>query len=134
MEMLRWRQRLESYLRALERLQDDVNQAKQRELSKMEQQGLIKSFEFTHELAWRVMKDYLTYQGTTNISGSRDAMREAFQAGLIKDGQTWMTTIASRNRTAHTYDQAVMTDISKLIVNEYLPLFENFAETMKKRV
>lgn len=132
--MLRWRQRLESYLRALERLQDDVNQAKQRELSKMEQQGLIKSFEFTHELAWRVMKDYLTYQGTTNISGSRDAMREAFQAGLIKDGQTWMTTIASRNRTAHTYDQAVMTDISKLIVNEYLPLFENFAETMKKRV
>ncbi|MEM6427828.1 MAG: nucleotidyltransferase substrate binding protein [Deinococcota bacterium] len=131
--MPRWQQRLESYLRALERLQDDVHYAKQRELSNLEQQGLIKSFEFTHELAWRVMKDYLTYQGNPNISGSRDAIREAFQAGLIDDGQTWMTTIASRNRTAHTYDQAVMADISKLIVDEYLPLFENFAETMKHK-
>jgi len=53
-------------------------------------QGLIKSFEFTHELAWNVIKDFFFYQGNSSIMGSRDASREAFSKGLIDDGSTWM--------------------------------------------
>jgi len=63
----------------------------------LEQQGLIKSFKFTHELAWNVMKDYFEYQGSTGIAGSRDAIREAFRRGLVSDGEAWMATIGSRN-------------------------------------
>nr|VFJ60551.1 MAG: nucleotidyltransferase substrate binding protein, HI0074 family [Candidatus Kentron sp. DK] len=72
---IRWRQRFDNYRRALARLRDAVSLRKKRPLSDLEQQGLIKAFEFTHELAWNVMKDYFEYQGNTSITGSRDAIR-----------------------------------------------------------
>ena len=79
---IRWKQRLSNYQRVLQQLSDAVALGKQRPLSNLEQQGLIKAFEFTHELAWNVMKDYFQYQGNSPITGSRDAIREAFQRGL----------------------------------------------------
>nr|VFJ56069.1 MAG: nucleotidyltransferase substrate binding protein, HI0074 family [Candidatus Kentron sp. DK] len=72
---IRWRQRFDNYRQALARLRDAVALRQQRPLSDLEQQGLIKAFEFTHELAWNVMKDYFEYQGNTRITGSRDAIR-----------------------------------------------------------
>jgi len=79
---IRWKQRLSNYQRVLQQLSDAVALGKQRPLSNLEQQGLIKAFEFTHELAWNVMKDYFQYQGNSSITGSRDAIREAFQRDL----------------------------------------------------
>jgi nucleotidyltransferase substrate binding protein (TIGR01987 family) len=64
--------------------------ALERDLSELEQQGLIQGFEFTHELAWNLLKDYLQYQGIEAITGSRDATRIAFRNGLISNGDTWM--------------------------------------------
>ena len=99
---VRWKQHLANYRRALAQLKAAVALARTRELSELERQGLIQSFEFTHELAWNVMKDLFTHQGNTTIMGSRDAVREAFSKGLIDDGEGWMDMIQSRNRTAHT--------------------------------
>jgi len=62
-------------------------------------QGLIQSFEFTHELAWNVIKDYSFYQGNPKIRGSRDAVREGFAMGLIAQGEVWMEMIKSKNET-----------------------------------
>ena len=81
-EDIRWIQRLDSYQRALAQLQKAVELQRTRPLSELERQGLIQAFEFTHELAWNVMKDYFTYQGDTSITGSRDATR----AGLLVVG------------------------------------------------
>ena len=102
---MRWRQRFANYRRAFRQLQDAARLAAERPLTPLEQQGFIKAFEFTHELAWKVMRDYFEYQGNTTITGSRDAIREAFRRGLVTDGEAWMETIASRNRSSHTYDK-----------------------------
>ena len=127
---IRWQQRLANYAKALEQLGNAVATRQQRPLSDLEKQGLIQAFEFTHELAWNVMKDYFAYQGNPAITGSRDAAREAFQKGLVEDGEGWMEMIKSRNQTSHTYQQKVADEIAALIVERYFPLFQGFLRKM----
>ncbi|WGU68745.1 HI0074 family nucleotidyltransferase substrate-binding subunit [Capnocytophaga canimorsus] len=95
--------------------------------------SVIKSFEFSFELAWNLMKDYATYQGITNVAGSRDAIREAFAMGLIneKNQMIWREMIISRNQSSHTYNQSTATDILKKIKEDYLFAFQDFEEKMK---
>ena len=128
---IRWQQRLQSYQKALKRLQFAVELSRQRSLSDLEQQGLIQAFEFTHELAWNVMKDYFVYQGNTGITGSRDAVREAFAVQLVEDGQGWMDMIKSRNQSSHTYNQDTADAVTADIVSRYLSLFLAFSKRMQ---
>ncbi len=120
---IRWRQRFDNYQNALKALTEAVNLYRQRPLSKLEKQGLVKAFEFTHELAWNVIKDYFEYQGKTSIMGSRDATREAFNRGMITDGENWMEMIRSRNLTSHTYNQETADEIVEDTVNIFHNLF-----------
>lgn len=124
---IRWQQRLSNYRRALSQLQKFVDQG---QLNELEQQGLIKAFEFTHELAWNVLKDYLQYQGNNAIHGSRDATREAHELGLLQDGDIWMGMIKSRNLSAHTYNKETADEISHLILADYFRLFKAFEQKM----
>jgi len=126
----RWIQRLQNYSQALNQLKLAVELSTQRPLTDLEKQGLIQSFEFTHELAWNVIKDYFLYQGNSSITGSRDATREAFQKGLILDGDNWMEMIKSRNQTSHTYNQKVAKDIVEKIQFSYLNLLILFEQKM----
>jgi nucleotidyltransferase substrate binding protein (TIGR01987 family) len=105
--------------------------AEQRKLSLLEQQGLIQAFEFTHELAWNVMKDYARLQGNSEVAGSRDATREAFKMGLIKEGDIWMEMIKSRNQTSHTYNQSIANEIMQQILTAYYSAFSTFNTKMK---
>ena len=129
---IRWHQRLENYEKALAQLNNAAELSKQRKLSDLEQQGLIQSFEFTHELAWNVMKDFFFYQGNFEIRGSRDATRAAFKAGLIEEGAIWMNMIISRNTTTHTYDQQTAENIVEHVLVDYVPLFNKFELKMSK--
>jgi nucleotidyltransferase substrate binding protein (TIGR01987 family) len=128
---IRWQQRFTHYQKALLQLTKAVELSQQRPLSEIEQQGLIKAFEFTHELAWNVMKDYFEYQGNTSITGSRDATREAFQRSLIADGEGWMEMIQSRNKTSHTYNQDVADEIAGKVTAIYHDLFKTFEKRMQ---
>lgn len=85
---------------------------------------MIQAFEFTHELAWNTLKDFLESRGVQNLYGSKDASREAFKAGLITHGETWMGMISSRNLTSHTYDEATAAQIVADICNAYFAEFE----------
>jgi len=127
---IRWKQRFSNYQLALSRLDEGVRLAGQRNLSDLEKQGLIQAFEFTHELAWNVMKDYFSYQGNVSIMGSRDAVRESFDKGLILDGAGWMEMIKSRNQTSHTYNHKIADAIVERILESYFPLFEAFSRRM----
>jgi nucleotidyltransferase substrate binding protein (TIGR01987 family) len=120
---VRWLQRLDSYKRALAALGRGIELADQRELSELEQQGLIQAFEFSHELSWLLLKDFLVDQGATGISGSRDAVREAVRRELIPPGSEtdWMEMIRSRNLTIHTYNPDLARQIAHLIRNAYFP-------------
>jgi nucleotidyltransferase substrate binding protein (TIGR01987 family) len=124
---IRWIQRLSNFSRALKQLESAVDLSSQKNLSDLEKQGLIQAFEYTHELAWNVMKDYFDYQGAADlITGSRDATREAFQKGLITNGSEWMEMIVSRNKTSHTYNLNVAEDIVNKILTSYSGLFSLF--------
>jgi nucleotidyltransferase substrate binding protein (TIGR01987 family) len=127
---IRWQQRFSNYRRAFASLAAAVELARARPLSDLEKQGLIQAFEFTHELAWNVMRDYFAYQGNTAITGSRDAVREAFSKGLLNDGEGWMEMLQSRNLTSHTYNQAVADEIAARIIGSYFMLFEVFLTRM----
>ena len=131
---IRWQQRLMNYDKALSHLVSAVTLSKQRNLSDLEKQGLIQAFEFTHELAWNVMKDYFLYQGNTNITGSRDAIRESFSQGLIADGEGWMEMIMSRNQTSHTYNLKVANEIVEKIIRQYCELFNHFLQRMQSLI
>lgn len=131
---IRWVQRFSNYQRARSRLTSAVELAARRELSDLEQQGLIQAFEFVFELAWNVMKDYFHYQGDPDITGSRDAIRSAFKTGLVKDGEGWMQMIKSRNLSAHTYNESVANEIVTNILQKYHQLFAEFAIQMHSRV
>ena len=121
---IRWQQRFNNYSKALTQLRQAVQLAAQRPLTKLEEQGLIQAFEFTHELAWNTLKDFLENRGVQNLYDSKDTTREAFKAGLIENGQAWMDMIQSRNLTSHTYNEATAAQISAAIRNDYLPEFE----------
>ena len=128
---IRWQQRLDNYVRALAQLRSAVTLGAERDLSELEQQGMIQAFEFTHELAWYVMKDYFFFQGASQITGSRDATRQAFSVGLLEDGEGWMEMIQSRNQSSHTYNRATALALVERITSRYAALFEQFSERMK---
>ena len=145
---IRWEQRFSNFVKALSKLSQAVeyirhNFMNEEEpmddsdlgyvLNEMIKEGLIQRFEYTHELAWNVMKDYATFQGNTNVGGSRDATREAFQLKLVSNGKIWMDMIGSRNKTSHTYNEEIADEIYSKIMVEYYPAFLEFQKNMEAK-
>lgn len=135
---IRWIQRFNNYQKALEKLSEAVEIFEdecdwQEAIDELLKEGLIQRFEYTHELAWKVMKDYEEYQGYANIRGSRDAIRLALQIGLIED-KAWLSTIEDRNLTSHNYDDEIADEVFITIVEDYYPLFEKFKDTMQSLI
>lgn len=138
---IRWEQRFSNYQKALRKFLKAVSvvseNMKGKEKSTNEsireilKEGLIQRFEYTHQLAWNVMKDYAEYQGNNELSGSRDATREAFKMGLISDAEGWMDMIKSRNETSHTYNEETANSIIEKIINHYHLLFIDFNQHME---
>jgi nucleotidyltransferase substrate binding protein (TIGR01987 family) len=127
---VRWLQRLDSFKRARQQLQAAVDLGSQRSLSELEQQDLIQAFEFTHELAWNVMKDYLRSLGNITVIASRDSTRAAFAAELIVDGENWMDMIVSRNLSSQTYNRDTASALVQKIAFTYANLFATFEQKM----
>lgn len=126
----RWRQRFANYKKALAQLAQAVALSEQRPLSVLEEQGLIQGFEYTYELAWNTLKDFLESQGNENLYGARDTIREAFRLALIRDGDTWMQMFKDRNKTSHTYNQITANEIALAIRHYYYPLFLELNDKM----
>lgn len=119
-EDTRWKQRFSNFNKALIQLQKFIDKG---ELSELEAQGLVKAFEYTYELAWNTIKDFLEFSGQSDIYGSRDAIRKGFQLGLITDGEGWMDMLKSRNQTSHTYNEDTARQINNAVVTRYYDLF-----------
>lgn len=143
---IRWEQRFSNFNKALRKLSQAIDYIRHNiidvdepldesdkgfVLDEMIKEGLIQRFEYTHELAWNVMKDYATYQGNTTVGGSRDATREAFSLQLIRDGNVWMDMIGSRNMTSHTYNDATAEEIYRKVLKDYYPAFLEFQKNME---
>ena len=127
---IRWIQRLSNYKKALAVLERSVVTAQERKLNEMEEQGLVKGFEFTFELSWKVLKDYLESKGFKDFHGSKDTFKIAFQEGLISNGEVWMEMIDSRNRSSHTYEESIAKQIISILVSKYFLKFKELSEKM----
>lgn len=134
---IRWIQRLDNYDKAVARLRDaariiSAEKGFSGEEDDLLKEGLVQRFEYTQELAWKVMKDYEEYQGYTDVQGSRDAIRKALQIGLV-DEPSWMDTISSRNLTSRCYDEKEFNMVFHQIIHDYLPIFVRFSEKMNEK-
>ena len=147
-EDIRWEQRLSNYNMALRKLSEAIhyikkelnennldieNEKAEDVLGEIIKEGLIQRFEYTYEMAWNVMKDYALYQGYSEIVGSRDAIRFAFSAKLIQNGDMWMDMIKSRIKTSHTYNEETANEIYFKIIDEYHSAFLRFQEVMEEK-
>lgn len=134
---IRWKQRFENYKMALNKLSEAVTLLSDDSnfpniaIANIAKAGLIQYFEFTIELSWNLMKDYLAENNVKNILGSKDAVRNAFIFGLIEDGQIWLDMILDRNLLSHTYNEDVANDLVKDIINTYHPLFVKLSKKME---
>ena len=140
---IRWLQRFANYKRAFAKLEEVVGRVKNdfgidssgnidddAFMDDIIKEGVIQRFEYTHELAWNVMKDFLTQVGNVQIFGSKDATKEAFAAGLISDGEVWMDMLASRNKTSHTCNETTADIIFMKVIQTYYPCFSAFDSGM----
>ena len=127
---IRWKQRFANFEKAFIQFKEGIDKYQNTE-ENLIKEGIIQRFEFTHELAWNVMKDFMIYEGIQDIVGTRSTTRAAFRFELIPDGDEWMNMIESRNLTVHTYQDSILEQEFKKIVNIYFPLIETFYNKMK---
>lgn len=126
--MKRFNERKEEYFNALERLKE----ALEREIDDVVIDGVLHRFEFTFELAWKTVKDYLEYMGMTEKNGSpREIIQLGFKQGVINDGEAWVSMMLSRNDLSHLYDEKTSRDIYEKIKNEYVKLFSDLKEKLE---
>ena len=127
----RWKQRLASFEVALKQFNEACSLDS---YSNLERAGLIKTFEFCHELCWNVLKDLLTYEGhQANVP--RLAIRKGFEAEYLneKDCETLLEALAIRNITSHAYRESAAIKAEKLIREVYQPIFMRILSTLRER-
>jgi nucleotidyltransferase substrate binding protein (TIGR01987 family) len=121
---IRWIQRFSNYRKALSRLTGAVQLSKERELSDLEQQGLIQAFEFTFELCWKTLQDLLIEEkGFEKGPGPNVIITLAIKEGYIHGEDEWEEMKEARKRTAHAYDEQMAAAIAELIVSRFLGMF-----------
>ena len=126
---IRWQQRFINFNKAISQL-DRFMQEKS--LNEMEEQVLIKAFEYTYELSWKTLQDLLKDKGYTDVVGPKPVIEQSFQDGYIVDGKGWMRMHVSRNLTSHTYDEKTAEEIVKSIRTEYFDLLKSLQTRLQE--
>lgn len=122
-EDIRWEQRFMNYKKALARLQA-VQANELPSLSELEKEGLIQRFEYTYELAWKTLQDFLRYKGYIDFAGPNATLSLALQDGYITDADGWRKMKKSRELMSHTYDEGQADQIVSDIAGTFVHLLE----------
>lgn len=128
--LIRCRQRMVNYTKSLAHLRATVEKES---LNEIEKAGLIQFFEVAFELSWKVMKDYLITEGY-DVKSPREAIKTAFDYGLISDGAKWLEALEKRNLAAHTYDESILDELEELITHTYYPMMEALRISLEERL
>ena len=127
-KVLRWQQRFQNLDRAFGQLTSAVDQIS--ELSDLEKEGLVQRFEYTFELSWKTLKDYLAGNGV-EAKFPRDVVKQAFHYEIIGDGEIWMDMLEKRNLIAHTYNEENFKLAVSAIVSGYYPALKQLHNHLK---
>ena len=130
---IRWKQRLQQFIKAEKRLSDALTNGFE-VLSRLEQEGVIQRFEYTFELAWKVLKDLLFYEGF-DVKSPREVIRQAFESEYINedDTETALDALEKRNLLTHTYEESTMLEALDLIENQFQPMLTRLLKTLEKK-
>ncbi len=130
----RWKQRFSNFEKAYKLFKEAIENYNDKN-SKLEKEGIIQRFEYTFELAWKTLKDYLEYGGIL-VSLPREIIKQSFSKGLISDGDAWVDMLEKRNLIAHTYDEKNFEIVINLIKDKYFKavnqVYEYLLEKNKK--
>ena len=130
---IRWRQRFENFTKAY-RLLKEASQKPWRDFSDLEREGIIKRFEYTYELSWKMLKDWLFAQGFDEKT-PRNAVKRSFEVEIISedDCETFFKRNKERRLTTHTYEKSTAEDVLENIYKFYVPLFDRLFQTLESR-
>ena len=135
MESLRWQQRFSNFEKAFLLLSGVFDDKPLEQLSILEKEGVVQRFEYTFELGWKTLKDYLLSIGTAlDAIAPKPVIKQAFAAGIINDGQGWIDMLESRNHMSHTYNHQRFEQEINTIATRYIPLLEATYLFLKSRV
>ncbi|WP_422409219.1 MULTISPECIES: nucleotidyltransferase substrate binding protein [unclassified Endozoicomonas] len=130
----RWKQRFENYQNALAVLDSAVAAVQAAPEDILYRIALIQSFKFSWELGWKVMKDYLNYEGIEVQPSPRQVIKQAFQQQIISDGQLWIDMLEARNTMSHAYDNQKAQQAAKAIQRSYHPALVALSDYFTGRV
>lgn len=119
-------QKIENYKHAFAQLEDAVARYLASPQDTLYRDGLIQRFEFTVELAWKSLREYLEDQGVVlPVSSPRAVLKEAYAVGVIDDADTWNAILTARNLTSHVYDEATAAEIAQQICEDFTPVLRS---------
>ncbi|MDR3264966.1 MAG: nucleotidyltransferase substrate binding protein [Synergistaceae bacterium] len=129
----RWRQRFQNFENAYDTFCRTMNRYEAERDDEIVRMALVQAFEFTYELAWKTMKDYLENEGYDEVGNSKQTIRVAFQAKLIRDAEKWMEAISKRNLASHVYNPGILDETVEYITGIFSPLVRQLYEDLKTR-
>lgn len=130
---IRWKQRFQNYEKAFHRLSRAINVVKATPDDDLLQSGLVQTYEYTFELAWKTLKDYLELEGFI-LRSPRETIRQGFQSGYITNAENWLQALSDRNLTVHIYDDEIISRVLKDIFERYFFILQTFYETFKLKI
>lgn len=130
---IRWKQRFQNYEKAFHRLSRAINVVKATPDDDLLQSGLVQTYEYTFELAWKTLKDYLELEGFL-LRSPRETIRQGFQSGYITNAEDWLQALSDRNLTVHIYDDEIISRVLKDIFERYFFILQTFYETFKLKI
>ncbi|MFB9760463.1 nucleotidyltransferase substrate binding protein [Ectobacillus funiculus] len=125
------RYKLENYEKALYRLKEAVQLPLEQSIVL---DGIIQRFEFTYEMAWKLMKSFLEYEGITEVNSPRTVFKEAYSVGLINSADDWLSMITDRNMTSHTYDEQMAFLVCERITTQHVHVLDVLFHSLKERL
>ena len=129
----RWNEKLNDFEKAVTRLKEAIDESKLFTQSSTLKDGVIQRFEFTYELCWKLMKYFLELEGIDEAKSPRSTLKEAFQYGLIDDGELWIDMLKDRNLTSHVYDESAALEIYEKIITKYFKLLSDMMDILKRK-
>lgn len=128
----RWKQRFSNFAKAFSSLEESIAAAKNDPGNRFIKDSVIQRYEYTIELAWKLMKDYLEELGFIDVSAPKQVVRKAFQESVIKDAEAWIKALNDRNKTSHIYEEAIADEITKDIIEAHYIIFAELYSFFKQ--
>ncbi len=128
---VRWKQRFQNYEKAYLSLMESAEALVQEPDNRFIQDSLIQRYEYTIELAWKTMKDYLEELGFVGVTSPKKVVRKAYQEGIITEADKWIAALNDRNRTSHAYEETMANAVAVAIQKNHIPIFYDLYVTLK---